>query len=214
MNINKTEAIFACKNKDVIIKENPEIAQFLTTEVCNNIESKSEQQIKEDVIGIVIDKYADEVINKNIDTSEIITNIKSDISPIINNYSFIFFTFTFLFFILGLFFTFGAAGFELKKGVYKNCLKLGIITTLATIPFIFIYLLLPSLIASIIQPYLPSFDLPLQFSEIIIQLVAQIALTWIHSALLPVFVSTTITAVTFIILTIIIKIKVINNIKK
>lgn len=212
--VNKTQAVEACQKRDELIKQNQEAALFLTPEFCNNIEMKTEEEIKSSLFDVMLNSYVDKMLNEELLNLDFEREIHSDLDPIINQYKAPLIFSIILILILGIFFTFAAAGFNFVKGLYKNCLKLGIILLLGSIPFIIIYLLTPGTLASIATQYMTGMNLPPQMAVLFSQLVAQIALSWIHSALLPLFIFVLISGIIFIILAIILKKRVKLMIKK
>lgn len=208
--INKTQVILICQNKESFIKQNQEYSKILNSGICEDIEYKSEEQIINEAEDLMIKEQVNELTSQ-LDSQEIISKINQQIDSVINQYSGLFFTALIISFLLGILFTFVAAGFDFIKGVYKTCLKLGIIFTLGVIPFIFVYLLTPSTVLGIASQYLTNTNLPTNILNLLIQLIAQITLTWIHSSLLSIFIFTIVTAIIFIIIAIILKIKVMNS---
>jgi len=178
--------------------------EILTGEVCSDLDSKTDDQIKESIFDALIDQNLGSVLQIVEQTEEVKTALESSQESYETAKGYIF-GLGIILYLLGVFLTFWSASFKWKKGLYTVALQTAIkLLTVAGV-FFYIKLLKPESILKLMD------GLKGQFAEmsamnvppIIVKFAAAVMLNWIRLATNPLIQLSLLASIPFIIIIII-----------
>lgn len=150
----KEQFIVACQMKGVQMAEGNGAIEFQKilqdSEICDNADAKSEDQIKDDMIAAMAGQNIDKIMDSMQQTNEV-KGALQQMKTVFDSYKGQIFIGAVIIFLLGVFLVFAGSSFKWKKAAYSVCFQMWLKLLTVGIAFLYIKALTPDRIMGIID---------------------------------------------------------------